>query len=391
MRPRREKELSNSQEMAQPNSAIVLNQPIGRFQAIRKVLGKCVGGVFSCFLEDKHESTAAIRAAAPLKPRENQENPSGSIPNPNSIKSKSSRRSSRGIRQPSEENREVFASQNNQRQEEAVRRAPEINESSVVVPFIASDSHRNSESQAQHPHPVSASSQEALNIVHSYPLRQGDFNRVFLENNFDSIKTPEKGKSLIVIESSLNFAQIVWRDEKPAEGSHHKLKYLCPICFRYLSQILEFACCQNYVCHFCVEELNNTVQASGAIQEAKCPFCSSNNVKARDIDQKKAVKIYTDSPMYKVHLSERKQEVEKSKGKSKSQFNVKRRLNMSSSNSHDVGSENSENKIDIYHLQDHEGRENKRMMSLGPKLEVRGIGKRTESNSVILMPIDLNQ
>lgn len=129
-------------------------------------------------------------------------------------------------------------------------------------------------------------------------ISQVDPNGIIYSMENGPIKTPGRVKKFIKIESSLDFSKVAWNNEKPKD-ENLEMHYICPICFRYFEKILEFSCCQNYICHFCVEELNNKVQTSATTHEVKCPFCSNEKVVAQDIDENKSVRIYTDSPLKK--------------------------------------------------------------------------------------------
>eukprot|EP01017_Pseudomicrothorax_dubius_P003878 TRINITY_DN10661_c0_g3_i4.p1 TRINITY_DN10661_c0_g3~~TRINITY_DN10661_c0_g3_i4.p1 ORF type:complete len:295 (+),score=32.23 TRINITY_DN10661_c0_g3_i4:177-1061(+) len=72
-------------------------------------------------------------------------------------------------------------------------------------------------------------------------------------------------------------------------------KYNCPICFRFFKVILQSKCCQNYMCHFCIEDLNAQLKKNPK-QSNTCPFCATECPQYSDVDFKATIKSYTDSP-----------------------------------------------------------------------------------------------
>lgn len=59
------------------------------------------------------------------------------------------------------------------------------------------------------------------------------------------------------IQTKFKKEEILISATMPDKAKKDVYKYLCPICFRYFSHILEFGCCSNYICFFCVGDLND--------------------------------------------------------------------------------------------------------------------------------------
>lgn len=108
-------------------------------------------------------------------------------------------------------------------------------------------------------------------------------------------ETP-KIKRLIEVESTVDPAKLVFVEERQSPDTQKGFQYLCPICFRYFDRILETSCCGNYLCHFCVSDMNETTRKSTCQDQCKCPFCASENTIAKDIDALKPIRLYMDTP-----------------------------------------------------------------------------------------------
>ena len=58
------------------------------------------------------------------------------------------------------------------------------------------------------------------------------------------------------VQSKFQMEDIECVDFLPNEREQRQhFKYYCPICLRYFSHILQSQCCKNYICHFCVDDL----------------------------------------------------------------------------------------------------------------------------------------
>ena len=51
-------------------------------------------------------------------------------------------------------------------------------------------------------------------------------------------------------------------------------------------------CCKNYICHFCVEDLNKKELSF----DVACPHCKADPLHVADVDPQSTVKRYSDSP-----------------------------------------------------------------------------------------------
>jgi hypothetical protein len=76
--------------------------------------------------------------------------------------------------------------------------------------------------------------------------------------------------------------------------NNESTKFNCPICFRYYNHILQFDCCNNYICLSCVEEYKSAyIKYENKI---KCPFCQKDKVLTlSDVDVNLPGRIYLDS------------------------------------------------------------------------------------------------
>lgn len=67
-------------------------------------------------------------------------------------------------------------------------------------------------------------------------------------------------------------ADIKFVDEQPeVREERYKFKYYCPICLRYFTHMLQSACCENYLCYFCVKDLQEKEKKEDAFL-ATCPY-----------------------------------------------------------------------------------------------------------------------
>jgi len=104
----------------------------------------------------------------------------------------------------------------------------------------------------------------------------------------------KKKKKFAKIKSAYQSNALIYSDIRPQNLKD--IKYNCPICFRFFNRILSLSCCQNYLCHFCAEDMNSRVINNDKVPNVSCPFCSNEDVELTDVDPKEKVKRYTDSP-----------------------------------------------------------------------------------------------
>lgn len=94
-------------------------------------------------------------------------------------------------------------------------------------------------------------------------------------------------------------------DLQPSEREErHKYKYYCPICLRYFTHMLQSACCQNYLCIHCTNDVKER-ETKDEHFYAECPYkCNSAGVGTAgvrtkfiltDVDEDAKVKRYSDS------------------------------------------------------------------------------------------------
>ncbi|CAG9331670.1 unnamed protein product [Blepharisma stoltei] len=96
----------------------------------------------------------------------------------------------------------------------------------------------------------------------------------------------------IKVESKLTPDQVKASDFTPVSTQKGLFPYNCPICFKYLSNILVTQCCKNYICHLCISEL----QTKHVNFEIACPHCKAQPLVVTDVDPNVTVKRYSDSP-----------------------------------------------------------------------------------------------
>ena len=77
--------------------------------------------------------------------------------------------------------------------------------------------------------------------------------------------------------------------------ARHKYKFYCPICLRYFTHMLQSACCKNYLCHLCVEDLQ-LQEFKVEDFKATCPYnCTGDIFKLTDVPLEDKAKRYSDS------------------------------------------------------------------------------------------------
>lgn len=104
------------------------------------------------------------------------------------------------------------------------------------------------------------------------------------------VAEPSPAPSRVIIHTRLQLADVQSADFTPHNTNRQTYKYSCPICFKYLSAVLITSCCNNYICHFCAEDLK------AKIGEVFCPLCNCERLELGDVDPQAEIKRYSDSP-----------------------------------------------------------------------------------------------
>ena len=73
-----------------------------------------------------------------------------------------------------------------------------------------------------------------------------------------------------------------------------QFKYYCPICLRYFNFMLVSSCCNNYLCHYCADEMAERERNVDSFQGV-CPLKCEGKFILRDVDPKDQPKKYSDS------------------------------------------------------------------------------------------------
>ncbi len=94
----------------------------------------------------------------------------------------------------------------------------------------------------------------------------------------------------LVVRTKFSRGEVTALDRTPDSTARQALRYTCPVCLKFLSTILVSACCQNYLCHFCLEAMQR------ARDEVKCPMCNAEHLVLSDVDAGAPIKKYSDSP-----------------------------------------------------------------------------------------------
>jgi len=94
----------------------------------------------------------------------------------------------------------------------------------------------------------------------------------------------------LVVRTNFSRSEVIALDRTPDSTSRQGLRYTCPVCLKFLSTILVSACCQNYLCHFCVEAMQR------AREDMRCPMCTAEPLVLSDVEAGAPVKKYSDSP-----------------------------------------------------------------------------------------------
>ena len=83
---------------------------------------------------------------------------------------------------------------------------------------------------------------------------------------------PEVKESNISLFSLVALDDVKCFDFTPQDPETRDLfKYYCPICLRYFKTILVGDCCDNYICHKCVQDLKNQ-EVKNKDFSAACPY-----------------------------------------------------------------------------------------------------------------------
>lgn len=96
----------------------------------------------------------------------------------------------------------------------------------------------------------------------------------------------------VKINSSLKPGEIAVSEYTPTSTFQGVYRYNCPVCLRYFSHILISACCSNYLCSFCADDL----RANPSSFDVRCPHCNASPVIFNDVEPEAPVKFYSDSP-----------------------------------------------------------------------------------------------
>ena len=89
---------------------------------------------------------------------------------------------------------------------------------------------------------------------------------------------PPPKETNLQLETQYQEEDVKFVDMQPdVREERHKYKYYCPICLRYFTHMLQSTCCQNYLCLFCVKDLQEREKQHEAFK-AECPYkCTSGS------------------------------------------------------------------------------------------------------------------
>jgi hypothetical protein len=124
----------------------------------------------------------------------------------------------------------------------------------------------------------------------------------------------------IALDSQYKLEDVDWCDFLPEALDKRVIyKYYCPICLRYFNLMLLSKCCQNYICHLCVNDLQEQERKDSKFT-AVCPFGCQHGTEAEtkgsklelgDVDPGTKIKKYSDSQkmsVMSVHTFQRRPE-----------------------------------------------------------------------------------
>ena len=101
--------------------------------------------------------------------------------------------------------------------------------------------------------------------------------------------------SNIIIQTNHKLEDIECCDFLPQEREErYQFKYYCPICLRYFNVMLVSKCCNNYLCHFCADEIVDR-ERTVLSYYGKCPYNCEGKFELSDVNPNQQVKRYSDS------------------------------------------------------------------------------------------------
>ena len=92
----------------------------------------------------------------------------------------------------------------------------------------------------------------------------------------------------LVLKTKYSLQDVKKFDQTPPPSKKNFYRYNCPICLCYYSKILVTRCCEHYICHYCVADLQNT-------SDLGCPVCRACPFKVVDVNPQASVKAFSDS------------------------------------------------------------------------------------------------
>ena len=99
---------------------------------------------------------------------------------------------------------------------------------------------------------------------------------------------PAAKESNMVVETSLLLADLQCCDFLPEDRDQRlRFQFYCPVCLRYFNRILASACCRNYLCLLCVEDIRS--------QERKNPQFIAHCPYACEVSQQSRLPLYRES------------------------------------------------------------------------------------------------
>ena len=95
-----------------------------------------------------------------------------------------------------------------------------------------------------------------------------------------------------VVHSSVKRGHIKIKDTLERKEDKVLYKFTCPVCFRHFNSMLQCSKCQNYVCHFCGDDIGDRSLLTFTF--AHCPFCYVSPFVLEDVKEDQPVKHYLD-------------------------------------------------------------------------------------------------
>lgn len=102
---------------------------------------------------------------------------------------------------------------------------------------------------------------------------------------------PHQEHKKIIVDTKFKTEDVKFCESTPASTQYGAFSYNCPICLKYFSTILALKCCKQYICHYCLDDLDKDVKF-----EVACPHCKTQPIVACDVDFNSTIKRYSDSP-----------------------------------------------------------------------------------------------